>query len=75
MQSEYIYPEVGDRLSPADWFDAGATSVDERARVRVREVLGSHYPSHISPDTDARIRDRFDIRLPVGELTASSRWG
>jgi len=41
----------------------------------VREVLGSHYPSLISPDTDARIRDRFDIRLPVGELTTSSRWG
>ncbi len=74
MQSEYIYPEVGDRLSPDDWFDAGATSVDERARIRVREVLSSHFPSHIPPEVDAAVRERFDIRLPVGELTASSRW-
>ena len=35
MQSEYVYPEVGDRLSPDDWHDAGATSVDERARQAV----------------------------------------
>ncbi|MBT6372266.1 MAG: methyltransferase, partial [Acidimicrobiaceae bacterium] len=75
MQSEYIYPEVGDRLSPADWFDAGATSVDERARIRVHEILGSHFPSHVSPDLDARVRDRFDIRLPAGALTTSARWG
>ena len=74
MQSEYIYPEVGDRLSPDDWFDAGATSVDERARIRVREVLSSHFPSHIPPEVDAAVRERFDIRLPVEELTASSRW-
>ncbi|HAQ22056.1 MAG TPA: methyltransferase, partial [Acidimicrobiaceae bacterium] len=74
MQSEYIYPEVGDRLSPDDWFDAGATSVDQRARDRVREVLSSHFPSHVSPDVDARIRGRFDIRLPIEELTASSTW-
>ena len=74
MQSEYIYPEVGDRLSPDDWFDAGATSVDQRARARVREVLSSHFPDHVSPEVDARIRDRFDIRLPVEELTGSSIW-
>jgi len=75
MQSEYIYPEVGDRLSPDDWFDAGATSVDQRARIRVHEVLSSHFPAHVSPDADARIRDRFDIRLPVEELTRSTIWG
>jgi len=75
MQSEYIYPEVGDRLSPDDWFDAGATSVDERARIRVAEVLSTHFPTHVTPETDARMRDKFDIRLPVEELTRSSRWG
>jgi trimethylamine--corrinoid protein Co-methyltransferase len=74
MQSEYIYPEVGDRLSPADWFDAGATTVDERARLHVHDVLSTHFPSHISPEVDAAIREQFDIYLPVEELTTSSRW-
>jgi len=74
MQSEYVYPEVGDRLSPDDWHDAGATSVDERARQVVKETLSTHFPNHISPETDARVRERFDIYLPVEELTKSSRW-
>ncbi|HJO99850.1 MAG: trimethylamine methyltransferase family protein [Acidimicrobiales bacterium] len=74
MQTEYVYPEIGDRLSPEDWFDAGATSADERAREHVRKVLSTHFPSHIPPDVDAAVRDRFDIHLPVGELTGTSRW-
>ncbi len=74
MQSEYVYPVVGDRLSPDDWFDAGATSVDERARRHVAEVLSTHFPTHIGPEIDAMVRERFGIHLPVGELTTSSRW-
>ena len=63
MQTEYIYPEVGDRLSPDDWVDAGATSVSERAHARVSRILAEHHPDHIDPATDAAIRERFDIRL------------
>ena len=63
-----------DRLSPDDWHDAGATSVDERARQVVKETLSTHFPTHISPDIDALVRERFDIYLPVEELTRSSRW-
>jgi trimethylamine--corrinoid protein Co-methyltransferase len=74
MQSEYIYPEVGDRVSPADWFDAGATTAEERARVIASGILSSHFPTHVSPDIDAEVRRCFDIRLPVEELTSSSRW-
>jgi trimethylamine--corrinoid protein Co-methyltransferase len=74
MQSEYVYPVVGDRLSPDDWFDAGATSVDERARRHVAKVLSTHFPTHIGPEVDTMVRERFGIHLPVGELTTSSRW-
>ena len=74
MQSEYIYPAVGDRVSPADWFDAGATTAEERARVIASGILSSHFPTHVSPDIDAEVRRCFDIRLPVEELTSSSRW-
>ena len=74
MQSEYVYPEIGDRLSPEDWFEAGASSADERAREHVGRVLSAHFPNHVPSDVDASIRERFDIHLPVEELTASSRW-
>ena len=52
MQTEYIYPEVGDRLSPDDWVDAGATTVSERAHERVSQILAEHHPDHIDPAVD-----------------------
>jgi trimethylamine--corrinoid protein Co-methyltransferase len=75
MQREYLYPEVGDRLSPDDWVDAGATTVAERARHRVETTLASHYPRHLSPAVDARIRERLPILLDPEALTgADRRW-
>lgn len=74
MQSEYVYPVVGDRLSPDDWSDKGALSIDERARQHVAEVLSTHFPTHIGPEVDTVVRERFGIHLPARELTTSSRW-
>lgn len=75
MESEYIYPSVGDRLSPADWRDQGATDTWQRARVRVRELLSHHYPSYIDPDRDQAIRSRFEILLAAEDMAPGSmRW-
>jgi trimethylamine--corrinoid protein Co-methyltransferase len=63
MQSEYTYPQVGDRLSPDDWVDAGATAVHQRAHDYVTKVLAEHHPGHLDPAVDAALRQRFDIRL------------
>nr|MDE0502405.1 trimethylamine methyltransferase family protein [bacterium] len=65
MQQEYLYPQVGDRLSPEDWWDAGGLSASDRAHEYVVQTLASHFPGHVSPEVDARIRERFPIRLPV----------
>ena len=65
MQRDYVYPAVGDRLSPDDWTDAGKLSASDRAHAYVIETLASHFPGHVSPAVDARIRERFPIRLPV----------
>jgi trimethylamine--corrinoid protein Co-methyltransferase len=63
MQSEYTYPDVGNRLSPENWIDAGARSVEEVAHERVTEILATHHPDHVDPARDAAIRERFGIRL------------
>ena len=63
MQTEYAYPMIGDRLSPDDWMDAGATSAHDRAHRWVTEVLASHQPTHISAEVDAAIRARYPIAL------------
>jgi trimethylamine---corrinoid protein Co-methyltransferase len=75
MRSDFIYPQVGDRRPPSAWEDDGARDVRERAQDRVREILSSHYPDHIDPALDARIRDAFDIRFPLEAMRPDSgRW-
>ena len=75
MQSEYIYPEIGDRTSPKEWIEQGSVDVLTRARKQVSEILTSHYPSHIDPALDERIRASFDVKLPREQmLPGNGRW-
>ena len=69
MQAEYVYPEIGDRSSPKEWAEAGASDVVERARHKAREILARHYPAHVDPTADARIRAAFDIKLARDEMS------
>ncbi len=69
MEKEYVYPEIGDRSSPKEWIEQGSTNIVQRARVRVTEILGSHYPRHIDADLDAKIRREFSIRLPLRNMS------
>ena len=66
MQTEYVYPLVGDRLSPDDWKDAGSLDVRQRANKVVKEILDGPAPTHISADSDSLIREMFPIHLPSG---------
>ncbi|MBM36414.1 MAG: methyltransferase [Acidimicrobiaceae bacterium] len=63
MQTEYVYPAVGDRLSPEDWADAGSLDVRQRARQRVIDILAQPSPSHIDEHADQLIREMFPIHL------------
>lgn len=75
MQREYVYPEVGDRTSPKEWKEMGSTDVVTKARAKVKEILGSHYPSHIGEEIDAAIRAEADIKLPREFMRpGSGRW-
>jgi len=64
MQSEYLYPEFSDRDSPMDWADNGKPSLIGKAIARKKEILGSHFPAHVSEETDRRIREEYPIFLP-----------
>ena len=63
MQTEYVYPIVGDRLSPDDWKDAGSLDVRDRAYTKVKEILEGPMPNHISTEADLMIKKMFPIRL------------
>ena len=75
MRSDFVYPEVGDRRAPSAWEEDGGHDVRHRARERVRDILSSHYPDHLDPERDRRIRDAFDIRISREDMRpGSGRW-
>lgn len=68
MEREYIYPTIGDRTSPKEWKEQGSTTILERAKVKVRNILDSHYPQHITAETDMKIRELGPVRLPLSSM-------
>ncbi len=64
MQTEYLYPAVGDRKSPNEWVEQGSTDIAHRAHHKVEEILSSHFPAHVPEEVDAQIRSRFPVKLP-----------
>ena len=75
MQSEYIYPGVGNRMSPKEWNEAGKPDIIERAEARKREILTTHYPDLIPRAVDERIRAKHDIKLPRAVMEPGDpRW-
>ena len=68
MQREYIYPQIGDRTSPKEWKEQGSTTILERAKVKVEEILTDYYPGHISAETDEIIRQLGPVKLPKASM-------
>ena len=68
MERDYVYPVVGDRLSPDDWTDAGALSAADRAHACVEKTLATYFPRHVSTEVDDAIRARFPIMLSAGSV-------
>lgn len=75
METDYFYPDMGDRQSPGMWENQGQKDIQERAREYVKKTLKTHYPSHIDPARDEAIRKRFNIVLPKEAMRkGNGRW-
>lgn len=62
MQTEYVYPAVGNRMSPKEWEEARRPLLLDKAIARKDAILSSA-PSQIPPDIDAEVRRRFRIHF------------
>jgi trimethylamine--corrinoid protein Co-methyltransferase len=62
MQTEYIYPAVGNRMSPKEWVEAGRPLLLDRAIARKNSILASA-GSQIDPQIDAAIRAAYNIHF------------
>ena len=64
MQTDYIYPVVGDRTSPKEWIEKDKPNLIASAIKRKEDILSKPSSAAIDPLTDAAIRARFNIHLP-----------
>jgi trimethylamine--corrinoid protein Co-methyltransferase len=62
MQTEYIYPAVGNRMSPKEWIEAGKPQLLDRAIARKNSILAKA-GSQIDPEIDAAIRAAYNIHF------------
>ena len=74
METDYLYPKLADRNGLGVWEAEGSTSILERAQSRVREVMSSHYPTHVSQSIDKAIRQKFPIVLEKKYMQPNKRW-
>ena len=60
MQTEYVYPKVGNRMSPKEWNEAGKPLLLDGAIARKNDIL-SKAGCVVDPEIDAAIRAKFNI--------------
>jgi len=65
MQSDHVYPTLGDRFSPKEWEERGKPDLVAKAVARKEEILSQRPAAWFDPATDAALRARFNIHLPA----------
>ncbi len=60
MQTEYIYPTLGNRMSPKEWNEAGRPELIAQAIARKNKIL-AEAQIQFDPDFDAAIRADYNI--------------
>jgi trimethylamine--corrinoid protein Co-methyltransferase len=60
MQTEYVYPAIGNRMSPKEWVEADRPILIEKAIERKNQILASA-GNMFDPDIDATIRKNYNI--------------
>lgn len=65
MQSDYLYPEVAERLNPASWEELGSLDMAEKATLEVERILALDRLDHIPADIHRDICKKFPIHLKL----------
>ncbi|MCP4184711.1 MAG: trimethylamine methyltransferase family protein [Hyphomicrobiales bacterium] len=64
MQTEYIYPVIGDRTSPKEWAEVGKPDLLEAATAEKKRILSIPNQVSLPYQIDKAIREKHPIRLP-----------
>ncbi len=72
MQTEYIYPRLGDRTSPKEWVEIGKPDLVQKAIEMKAQILEAPRRQIIDVLADAEIRQKFKIHLPADQATRAA---
>ncbi|MDO6480644.1 trimethylamine methyltransferase family protein [Shimia thalassica] len=64
METDYVYPTLGDRSSPKEWNEIGKPDLNKKAIARKEEILSQPSAARFDPALDMALRERFNIHLP-----------
>lgn len=65
MESNFVYPNLGDRTSPKEWAEKDRPDLIENAVAKKEQILSAPSSAAFSPELDQKIRAAFNIHLPV----------
>ena len=65
METEYVYPQLGDRTSPKEWDELGKPDLLQKAIERKETILSEPSSARFPTDIDLNIRKSFNIHLSV----------
>ena len=57
VESEFWIPNLHDRSSFEEWQKKGSLTMRDRVIARVRDIVATHKPSQVKPETDKAIQD------------------
>lgn len=63
MQSDHVYPNMGDRTSPKEWAENGKPDLVAKAVARKEAILAKPSAAMFDAATDIAIRNKFNIHL------------
>ena len=65
MESDFVYPSLGNRMSPKEWDEADKPDLIANAIARKEAILSERSAAAFAPDVDKAIREKFRIHLPT----------
>tara|TARA_B100001057_G_C22415931_1_gene781566 strand:- start:97 stop:678 length:582 start_codon:yes stop_codon:yes gene_type:complete len=65
MQTEYIYPNLGDRTSPKEWAENGKPDLLLKAKERTKDLLSTPIKDELNPSLRKEIIQKFPIHLKM----------
>lgn len=68
MKTDFLYPDLADRRSIAEWETANGPGINLRAKDEAIRLLAGHFPQVLDTALDTALRREFDIRLPQARM-------